>query len=366
MKNFFPFLPKKQKVVLVLGRGRELATQAIFDVLKGSAKIIKKTVGELGFLDMLGAGIFLISCDEKNISQAEKNRLSILLSHSCFSLVILTHLGEPHPDSIIFAGEKVEGDALLAFLKSLPPFEKCIYNVDDELLVELKGRLGIVCESFGFGEDAGFRASDIMITETHALCTNFKVNHGGKIVPVWLMGLFGKEHVYAVLAATATGLAFGRNLVEVSQALTYYQGLPGRMRLLPGIKNTMILDDTTSSSILSMAEGIEILGKIKAKRKVAVLGDVVGAGKYTIEAHESLGERVVKSGIELLFTIGSRAKFIAEAAKNRGLAENHIHSFDAAEEAIPLLRTRIEEGDVVLVDGSAEMKMSKIVEALSK
>ncbi len=74
--------------------------------------------------------------------------------------------------------------------------------------------------------------------------TNFKINYKGYVVPVWLDKIFGKEQVYAALTAAVAGLIYEMNLVEISQALKKYQGLPGKMRLIEGIKRSFILDNS--------------------------------------------------------------------------------------------------------------------------
>ena len=99
-------------------------------------------------------------------------------------------------------------------------------------------------------------------------------------MPVWLEGIFGKEQIYSALAAVCVGEILDLNLVEISQALKDYNSLPGKMRLIDGINNSRILDDSEGATIFSMIEAVEILGKLQGyKRKIAVLGDVVGAGQ---------------------------------------------------------------------------------------
>jgi len=93
------------------------------------------------------------------------------------------------------------------------------------------------------------------------------------------------------------------------------------------------------------------------------LGDILGIGKYTIEAHESIGEKVTKSA-DLLFTVGPRAKFIAEGAIIKGMPKEKIFQFDKIEEAGIALQGERKEGDLILVDGSTEMKMEEIVEEI--
>jgi len=95
------------------------------------------------------------------------------------------------------------------------------------------------------------------------------------------------------------------------------------------------------------------------------LGDVVGIGKYTIEAHEAIGERVAKNA-DLLFTIGQRARFIAEGAKNKGMAVDKIFQYDTIDDGKLKLKDEIKEGDLILVDGSKEMKMGEVVDFLTE
>jgi len=132
------------------------------------------------------------------------------------------------------------------------------------------------------------------------------------------------------------------------------------------MNDSWILDDSESASVYSMVEAIEILGKLEGfKRKIAVLGDIVGVGKYTIEAHEAIGEKVAKN-CDLLFTIGSRAKFIAKGAFERGMGSEKIFEFDELKSGVEKLKEEIKENDLVLVDGSKEMKMSEVVNAIRK
>jgi len=235
-----------------------------------------------------------------------------------------------------------------------------ILNFDDETVRELKTETIAHPLTFGFQEEADFRASDIKLNSG----TNFKINYKGNIVPIWLEKLFGKEQIYSTLSAVSVGVIFNLNLVEISQALKDYQSLPGKIRLIKGIKNSWILDDSESANVFSMIEAVEILGKVQGfKKKIAVLGDILGIGKYTIEAHEAVGERVTQAA-DLLFTFGPRARFIAQGAQQKGMALEKIFQFDTIGKGRFRLQDEIKEGDLILVDGSKEMEMGKIVKEI--
>ncbi len=338
------FLLNKPKVIIIVGKGRDLAKEAIFQVLKNHFKI--------------GKEILIFNTDFR--SPKEINQFNFLIKNCSLPVLIISHIGEIPFDKDFFAGELEETIEVRKMAKILPPFSHLILNFDDETVREIKAETNLKELTFGFQEGADFRATDIKLNTG----TNFKINYKGNVVPIWLEKLFGKEQIYAALASIAVGTIFGLNLVEISQALKNYFSLPGKMRLIEGIKRSSILDDSESATVFSMIEAVEILGKIQGfKRKIAVLGDVIGTGKYTIEAHETIGERVAKNA-DLLFTFGSRAKFIVQGALQKGMAVEKIFQFETIKEGKLKLQDEIKEGDLILVDGSKEMRMAKIVEEI--
>lgn len=346
------------KLIVVVGQSADLAVEAIYQVVKKYTKVRKIEKTKIGLKDLLRGGLFLLC-------QPYHDDLTFWLKKSKSTVLVVTHIGDPPPDRDFFDGDLKYLKPIIPILKSLLPQSKVIVNFDDETVRDLKNkRDNVDFYTFGFQEGSDFRATDVLITKSQSLGTNFKINHRGNIVPVWLNCLFGKENIYAALAAASCAILLDLNLLEISEALaSNFRGLPGRMRLIPGIKNSQILDDSYSTSVYSMAQAIDILGKIEAERKIAVLGDILGVGKYAIEAHESLGERIVNT-CDLLFTVGPRAKFIAKGARQKGFNQENIFSFDIATEAIIPLKEKIKEKDLILIDGSTETKIREIVEAL--
>lgn len=283
------------------------------------------------------------------------------IKNSRLPILVVSHVGEYHPDREFFAGDLEEAEKIIRLAGMLPPHAYLVLNFDDETVRDIKNQSKAKSLTYGFGVRAAVRATDVVLTKAPALGTNFKINYEGNIVPCWLKNLFGKEQIYSALAAAAVGQILDLNLVEVSAALKLYHGLPGRMQLIGGIKNTLILDDSENASSLSMAEALEVLRKIEDQgRKIAVLGDILGIGKYTIEAHEAIGEAAAKSA-DLLFTVGSRAKFFSQGAIAKGMSEDRIFQFDDVKEAGLALQKEMRSGDLVLVDGSKEMNMAEIV-----
>ncbi len=135
------------------------------------------------------------------------------------------------------------------------------------------------------------------------------------------------------------------------------------MRLLKGIKNTLIIDDTYNAAPLSTLAALETLSKFENRRKIAVLGDMLEIGKYAPEVHEQVGRKAAEV-VGILFTVGERAKFIAKGACDKGMEKNKIFEFCVSDETGKPLQEKIEEGDIILIKGSRAMKMEKIVKEI--
>ncbi len=340
------FLIKRPCVILVAGKGRSCAKQAILQVLKSYPE--KRRV--LIFESVLS--------DPKEVE-----KFNFLLRKSRLPILVATHIGEILPDKDFFAGDRKEALQIRKLAKVLPKQGFLILNFDDETVREIQNETVAQSLTYGFQKRADFRVRDVNLNLSG---TNFKMDYQENIVPFWLKNLFGKEQIYSALTAICLGVVKNINLVEISQALGTYQSLPGKMRLIKGIKNSSILDDSKGASAFSMIEALDILGKIEAEgKKIVVLGDVLGIGKYTIEAHETIGEKVAKVG-DMLFTVGSRAKFIAERAKNKGMSEQNIFQFNDVKEGKVRLQNEIKKGDLILIDGSKEMKMEEMVQEIKQ
>jgi len=345
--NKIKIILTKPKAVIVAGKGKETAALAISQVLQRSFH--------------LGKDVLVYQVDAAHVSEAE-----FLIKKAKSAVLVVTHAGEYETDKEFFSGEKSEIAFIDQLAQMLPEQARLVLNFDDEVVRDFKNQTKARVLNFGFGARAEIQASDVVFTQLPDLGTNFKINYEGNIVPVWLKNLFGKEHIYAALSAVAVGEILGLNLVEISDALKSYQGLPGRMKLIEGIKDTLILDDSESAMPLSMAEALSVFKGLEIKgRKIAVLGDIIHVDKYTLETHEDIGE-MVKGSTDLLFTVGPRAKFYAEGAKNKGFAQDKIFSFNEADEAGLALQKEMKQGDLILIDGAKEMQMIKIVEEIKK
>lgn len=292
--------------------------------------------------------------------------MKYLLSIARPKLSIITEISEVPPHVEFFESAASLAREKGRIIEQLPVGGYAILNYDSEVVVGMRDKTRGHVVTYGFHKDADVRLSsyDLRVENGHPVGVVFKIEYGGSIVPVRLNNVFGKTHCYSVGAAAAVGISLGINLVKISEALMKNYAPPKhRLQLLPGIKETLILDDAYNSSPSSMRAGLETLNDFPAKRKVAVLGDMLEIGEYAMAAHQELG-RAAKGIASLLITIGPRAKFIAEGAEEAGFIKKNIWSFDTADEARATVQEVIKKGDLILVKGSRAMELEKIIEEI--
>lgn len=254
-------------------------------------------------------------------------------------------------------------------IKSLGKKDAAIINYDDEYAKELVEAAKSEIITYGFDPAAKYFAEEIFLgdrkwrIENGSIGMSFKISQNGTTVPFRLPYALGRAQMYAALAACATASRFGYNLLEISEILSKYQPLNGRMKLIKGINKSVIIDDTFNANPSSMLAALESLGKLDAPKRVAVLGDMMELGKYANEGHLEVGKKISKNA-DTLLTFGKKSKIIYEKAKSCGMAGNNARHFESKKELAKELKKIIKGREVILVKGSRSMHMEEIVKEI--
>lgn len=277
---------------------------------------------------------------------------------------VFTAMGDIPVHVEFFAGADAVAKEKAKLILAIPSTGFAILNADDDRVMNF-------CESsrghvvtFGFGEKAHVRIMNFRhFIEEEGMGVSFKLSYGGSIVPFRVKGSLGKSSASAIAAAVATAILFNVNLLDASQAFSDFQPPKGRKRILRGARQSLIIDDTYNAAPLAMEEALSVLKSVPAKRKIAVLGDMLELGSKTLEAHERAGQSVRESA-DFLFTLGIRGKIIAESAAKAGLPRKKIFSFTNVHELGMQLAQKIQKGDVILVKGSQGVRLERVVKML--
>ncbi len=247
-----------------------------------------------------------------------------------------------------------------------------VVNEDDADVARLAeaGRGRVVTYALLSEAEVDIRATEIDVSYSNATATgiagvSFKIITSGTVTPVLLPGIIGRHQVYPALAAAAVAQIFDIHMVAVAEALGKINFQPGRMRILPGIKHTAIIDDTYNASPAAVSEALAALSALSTDaKKYAVLADMLELGDLTESEHKKAGQKVAVGKVNILITVGERARQIAHGARAAGMPEDRVFEFSETGEAGLFIQERLHAGDIVLVKGSRSMHMERIVKEI--
>ncbi len=245
-----------------------------------------------------------------------------------------------------------------------------ILNADDADVLALRNRVLCRTLTYGVSKEATVRlvSKELLYAPRDGAVfpsgIKLEVDVAGTHVTLMIDGALGDSHSMVVLASLA--LAYGRNfdIFRAARALERYATPPGRLSLIDGRNQSLIIDDTYNSSPEAAIHALGILKSLKTKgRKIAVLGDMLELGKLAVEAHKGVG-KVAADSVDMLITVGIRATHIAENAFMFGLGKDKVIEARDAYQAGEIVREMLSIGDIVLVKASQGIRLERTVEML--
>lgn len=177
--------------------------------------------------------------------------------------------------------------------------------------------------------------------------------------------MYGGIHfVYNSLCGICAGIMNDIPIDKITKGISEFELTKGRMEIIERTDGVKIINDAYNAGYDSMKAAIEYLKTREAKKKIAILGDILELGEFAKGIHEKVGEEVCKNNIDVLITVGEQAKYIARKAEELGMDKNNIFIYDTNEEAIEKAKSIIEKDDCILVKASNGMKFKQIIEEL--
>lgn len=254
-------------------------------------------------------------------------------------------------------------------LNSLTHGGIAIINADDEYVRIAKGTSPSKTVSVSidnFGND--FMAYNVIVGVQG---TGFDVLHNGKRYLGCWSPLLGRHNLYPVLFTLAAAVVHcGMRVEDVLQAITTADALPGRMKALVGLNNSLVVDDTHASNTQSMLAALDWLAAIRDSRQnaIAILGEFDAHGEYAQYGPRLVGQKALQSA-DVLITQGAGATAISRTAHDLGMKQEQIHNAYGAVGVLNTLfgRYGVTSNDVVLVKGGDDDEdMGALIESLVK
>jgi UDP-N-acetylmuramoyl-tripeptide--D-alanyl-D-alanine ligase len=212
--------------------------------------------------------------------------------------------------------------------------------------------------SFGATADAQVR---LLTAVADADGTDLEVSIRGTVAGLRIDAP-GRHMAMNALAALSAAVAVGIEPRHAARALAGFSAVAGRglrrQIAVPG-GAALLLDESYNGNGASMRAALAVLKLQPARRRIAVLGDMLELGDHGPAEHLALAEPVAAAA-DLLFACGKLTRRLFEAVP---ISMRGACAEDSAALA-PIAAQAVQPGDVILVKGSLGSKMKRIVEAL--
>lgn len=279
--------------------------------------------------------------------------------------VIVTRLPDVPVHVEAYASPQAVRDEEFAPAYALSHGAPLIISADDPNAVTMASRLSATITTFGFAEGSDVRLEGYSFYEEGTECgMEAQLNVMGKNHTLRVKGALGKSQLYAPAAAVACALTLDTTLAMALRGAKDYVAPAGRGRILLGKNGSYLIDDSYNASPAAVEEALSALQLLSSKgRRIAVLGDMLELGRYSVEEHERIGT-LVPSRVDILVAVGVRSRAIAAAALRAGMKEDQVFSYDTSSEAAAVLEAIVQEGDTILIKGSQSIRTERIAERL--
>lgn len=326
----------------------------------------------LGWLGVVKEGLALVFFPNHypktlvlEVGADQPGDLSKVLQIATPDVVVVTRLPEVPVHVEAYPSPEAVREEEFVPAYGLPPGAPLVISSEDEYAAAYAKRLALTIHTYGTSSDADVRVHDvdIALTGDRPSGVQGRVTVDDITRDLSVRGALGEHQLLAPAAAIATTNALGIPLEQALKGLESYMPPPGRMRILAGQNDTLLIDDSYNSSPIAAEEALHALKSLpRVNRRIAVLGDMLELGRFSVAEHERIGT-LAAACVDMLLTVGIRSRAMAEAARSAGLVE--IHTFASAQEAAAFLHPRLAPGDAILMKGSQNnIRLERVVAAL--
>lgn len=349
---------RRSKDVTVVGvtgtNGKTTTKELIASVLSRRHRVLK-TEGNLNNHIGLPLCISRMEGDEAVMvlemgSNAEGD-IALLCDIARPDFAVVTNVGPAHLEGFGSLESVRKTDLeILGYAKTV------LVNADDAFLLAGVEGFGGKVITYGIKSKADVYAEDIELGERGSRFV-IRFPDGGRL-PVRL-GISGRFNILNALAAASIADELGTDRGDVKDGLESFAGVPMRLEVKE-LAGALIISDVYNANPASMEEAVRELMRLKRRRTIAVLGDMLELGDYSDQAHRELVSLLSRSGLDLLIAVGNEMKRASMEFKGT------CYRADDAAAAGSVLSDLLSEGDTVLVKGSRGMRMEKVLQGDSR
>ena len=345
------------RVVGVTGSAGKTTTKDAIAHLLAAELPVGKTVGN--FNNHVGVPISILRLPgESRVAVLEMGmnhagEIRELASIARPEIGVVTNVGHAHVEFF----DSIEGVALAKreLIEALPADGVAVLNADDARVERFRDVHRGRTLTFGFSEQADVRAEQMQ-----SGCEGTRFRSGGVDFET---SLVGRHAVMNLLAALAVARIFEIPPARLRDAVRTFS--IGKMRGERLQHNGVtIWNDCYNSNPDAARAMLDVLAGTPARRRIAVLGEMLELGHSAEALHRDVGRYVAERGIDVLVAIRGAAYAMVEGARRAGMSGGAAYFFEDPEVAGEFLREIVQPGDAVLFKGSRGVACERALEKL--
>jgi UDP-N-acetylmuramoyl-tripeptide--D-alanyl-D-alanine ligase len=339
------------QVVAVTGSAGKTTTKDAIAHLLGAEITVGKTIGNLN--NHVGAPLSILRLPDDchaavlELGMNHAGEIRALAEIAAPNVGVVTNVGYAHTE--FFDGIDGVARAKRELIEELPADGIAVLNADDARVAGFRDAHGGPAVTFGFSEGADVRARSL---ELAADRSRFEVDGIRFDIP-----LPGRHGVMNTLAAIAVAGVYGippARLTGAARSLEVSK-MRGERIERDGIT---ILNDCYNANPEAVRAMVDVLGATPARRRLAVLGEMLELGPMAEPLHRDVGSHVASRGIDVLIGIRGASRYMVDEAVRAGMS-GAAYFFDDPETAGEFLRRLATAGDAVLFKGSRGVAVEK-------
>ncbi|MGC4054641.1 MAG: UDP-N-acetylmuramoyl-tripeptide--D-alanyl-D-alanine ligase [Paludibaculum sp.] len=338
-------------VVAITGSAGKTTTKDAVAAVVASRYRVGKTAGN--FNNHIGLPLSILNlADDTEVAVLEigmnhAGEIEALARIARPDIAVVTNVGSAHIENL----GSMEQIALAKreLVDSLGPEGIAVLNGDDERVSAFAAHHSGPTILYGTSEFSSIEAA-------HVRASNLEFLPEGSKFEVADVGSFfcplpARGGLMAALAALAVAKALKMDLTRLKDPIASLQ--PAKMRLARIESRGMVIwDDCYNSNPEAAKMMLDLLADTPAKRRIAVLGEMLELGRWSEDLHREVGKYAARRGISVLIGIRGAARHLVDAGLDAGLAPGAAHFFPEPSEAGRFVKTLAESGDALLFKGS--------------
>ncbi|MCL2887826.1 MAG: UDP-N-acetylmuramoyl-tripeptide--D-alanyl-D-alanine ligase [Elusimicrobia bacterium] len=337
------------KLAAITGsNGKSTTKQMLLSICKTAGQT-RANMGNLNNQFGLPFSLLEITPDDKygvfELGASKKGDIAEIAAPAAPDVGIITNISAAHLE--FFKNLQTVYDTKTELAAALNPGGTLVYNLDDDMLKNLKNTYKGRAITFGFSDGADLKISDK---------ENFEFIYKDEVFSFGLN--FERHNKLNAAAACAGAIALGLFKDNLERGLKNYEPMPMRMQRVKHGGATFILD-CYNANPASMENAITLLAKEKTKPLIAVLGDMKELGAHSAKYHAAAAEQLAENKIETVFLSGPEMAAAAEILRAKHPNINVKYSL-YYKDWLADLKNALKNGGTCLVKASRSMNFENI------